>query len=426
MKARYTLWLAGLLLASCVSYSPAPINLQKDTAEWQALSAQLCAQGALSRADVYRIGLQLNPELNSARLAYAGSTQVAKYAGLWDDPSVSVGIERVLHERTINHSIAPSLSIPVTGSKYLAKKVAEQYKEADFWKMREKERAYLQELDSLYNGLLVGNARLALMRGRLAQARSEKEQAEKLHSLGEIPFADYQAVSSRLQELVTAEQEQANSQLEAKLKLLRALGLHPSVELPSPAEGLPASVPAPVAAPGGAELVNHPALLAENAAYGASELELKSEIRKQYPDLELGLSGGKDDGDTELGINLGLTLPLWNRNRSAIHKANADRAAARNSVLTVWRGLLQDAAALAGRQALEYSHCLAEQGRVAELQAAAEKQERLFAIGEIALPALAGARQEAYTRRLNYLDCLASLLEIRSSLQAMHPNHFDK
>ena len=418
--------IAALMLTCCVGYAPLAIDLNRDTAEWRELSQNLCRGGALSRADACRIGLLLNPDLNRARLTYARSTEAAKYAGLWDDPSLSGSLERVLQGGFFNHSIAPSLSIPVTGSKSLARQVAEQYREADYWQMRDKERVFLTELNALCNEVLVTHAKLELMRGRLAQARDEQRRVEKLQALGEVPFADMQVVNTRLSDLVKDEQELSNRHLEVHQRLTRMLGLHPAAAAVELAAELPAALPGKVAAPSAENLLNHPALLAENAAVGADELELRLEIRRQFPDISLEPGFTREDKTNRAGIGIGFTLPVWNRNRAAIHAAQADRALAVQKLVSTWRGLLQDAADLTAQQELAYTHCRQEQERIDALSVAEERQEELHRLGESSLPALAEARQEIYTRRLNYLDCLGKLLDIRVKLQSLTPTTFQQ
>lgn len=413
--------LAALALAGCVGYEPLSIDLKHDTAAWQALSQRVCGGGAISRADAARIGLLLNPDLNRARLTYARSTQAAEYAGLWDDPGMSANLERVLKEGFFNHSISPSLSIPVTGSKRLERQIAEQYKEADFWKMRDQERAYLADLDALCNEVLVTHAKLHLVRERLAQVKDENKRVESLQALGEVPFADMQVVNTRLSDLVKEEQELSNRHLEVHQRLTRMLGLHPSAASVELAAELPSGLPGKVAAPSAEVLLNHPALLAENAAVGADELELKAEIRRQFPDISLEPGFTREDRANRVGIGIGFSLPVWNRNRAAIHTAQADRALAVQKLIATWRGLQQDAADLAAQQELAYTHCREEQARIDALAGAEERQEELCRLGETSLPELAAARQEIYTRRLNYLDCLGKLLDIRTKLQSLNP-----
>ena len=414
------------MLACCVGYEPLSIDLKHDTAEWQALSRRVCGGGSVTRADAAHIGLLLNPDLNRARLSYARSTQAVKYAGLWEDPALSANLERVLREGFFNASIAPSISIPVTGSKRLERQVAEQYREADYWQMRDKERAYLAELDALCNEVLVNHAKLRLVRARLSQAADEKRRVEQLQSLGELPFADLQVVNTRHSDLVKEEQELSNRHLEVHQRLTRMLGLHPAAAAVELAAELPAALPGKVAAPSAETLLNHPALLAENAAVGADELELRLEIRRQFPDISLEPGFTREDKANRAGIGIGFTLPVWNRNRAAIHAAQADRALAVQKLVSTWRGLLQDSADLTAQQELAYTHCRQEQERIDALSAAEERQEELHRMGESSLPALAEARQEIYTRRLNYLDCLGKLLDIRVKLQSLTPTTFQQ
>ena len=413
--------IAALMLTCCVGYAPLTIDLKHDTAEWQALSRDLCCGGMISRADAARIGLLLNPDLNRARLTYARSTQAAKYAGLWEDPALSADVERVLQGGFFNHGIAPSLSIPVTGAKALERRIAEQYREADYWQMREKERAYLAELDALCNEVLVSHAKMVLVHARLVAARDEKRHVEKLHALGEVPFADMQVVNTRLGDLEKEQQELSNRDQEVRRRLTRMLGLHPSVANVELVPQLPTGLPEKVETPTAESLLNHPALLAEKAAVGAGELELKSEIRRQFPGISLEPGFKREDRANRVGIGIGFTIPAWNRNRAAIHTAQADRALAVQKLVATWRGLLHDASDLAAQQELAYAHCRRERERIDALVGAQERQEQLYRMGETSLPALAEARQEIYARRLNYLDCLGKLLEIRSRLQSLDP-----
>lgn len=421
MLKQTSLAIAALMLACCVSYEPLSIDLKRDTAAWQRLSQDLCRHGALTRADAGRIGLLLNPELNRARLTYARSTQMAKYAGLWEDPALSASLERVLSLNITNFAISPSLSIPVTGSRKLARQVAEQYKEADYWQMREKERIFLSDLNTQCNAVLINRAKLELTRERLSQAQDEQGRMQKLLSLGEVPFADMQVVNARVNELVKQEQELHCQQAELRHALTRTLGLHPTAVSVELAAELPSGMPEMVAAPTAEQLLNLPGLQAERANLGAGELELKAEIRRQFPDISLEPEFRREDEANRIGSGLGFTLPIWNRNRAAIHKAQADRALACQKLVSTWRGLLQDAAELTEHQQHSYTHCREGRERIDALCAAQVRQEELYRMGEVSLPALAEARQEIFTLRLNYLDCLGNLLDCRSKLQSLKP-----
>jgi outer membrane protein TolC len=73
----------------------------------------------------------------------------------------------------------------------------------------------------------------------------------------------------------------------------------------------------------------HPLIRATEADYEAAERQLRLEVRRQYPDLDIGPSYSLEEGFPRLGFGFGLSLPLWNRNRQAIAQANAARDAAK-------------------------------------------------------------------------------------------------
>ena len=419
-------WLP-LLIASCALYTPKPVDLSRDTAEWQQLSARLCdGNTPLTLAKLHEIGLLLNPELNQARLSYARSTAVAEFAGLWNDPAISAEVRQVRELDVTNRGVGLSLALPVTGLPGLAEKVAECYKQADYCTMQAKERAYLVQLDTLRYSVMSTHAKLHLMQSRVKQQAEEQAMAQRMHDLGEMEFADFQVICRRLNDGQKELQEMEQEHLHEHLQMVKLLGLHPdqrTVEL----EGhLPATIPAPVAQPDTALLMQHPALQAAMAAHDTSEAELQREIRKQYPELEIGPGFEHDGGDSKVGLGIGLSLPLWNRNKEGIAQASTTRDIKEYDAVQAWRDLVQSSVALGDMQKLLLQHCKAEQERVARLSAAEKKQEQLYAIGETKLPAVADARQEAYLRRLNFIDCLTKLLSTQVELQYLNPEFIAK
>ena len=415
------------VLNSCTLYQAQPIDLTRDSAEWAQLSRDLCAgRRSLSIQDMRRIGLLLNPKLNKARLTYARSTSVAEYAGLWEDPALSLEVERVLQEHITNGAVSPSLSIPVTGIPAISKRIAEQYKEADYWSMREKERVFLADMEVLYSKVQVSHVKLDVLKTRLHQAEQEKEKVMELYHLGEVSFADSQVMNRRVSELLRDTQEQEREHLRLHLELVEALGLHPSLREVEVSEYLARLVPEMVEAPSAEQLAESPALKAQLASYGAGEEELKREIRKQYPQVELGLKYAHDGGNDKIGPGIGFNIPLWNRNREAIARAMGDRSVRMQETLAVWRDLQSRAASLSDRGKLAEKHCHEELDRTRALKEAADHLQKLYDLGEIKLPELADARQQHFNRRVSFLDCLSSLLEIRTQLQYLNPHFTEK
>ena len=424
MKARFSIILRGVcvlgLLAwsGCAVYTPKPPEILRNTEEWRQVSLALVPPGkALSFQKIGDIGLMLNPELNKARLTLRRSDKVAQYAGLWSDPSLSLEGNRYLESLRYDRSIAPGLSIPLTGVPALARKVAEAYREADYYQLRAQESDYLMRLHALYYTIQITHAKHKIIRKRLTAATEEKINISRLADSGEAGAGDVHSATQRLSDLLKELQELENKHLDKHLELISMLGLHPEVGDMEVVDTLPRGVPADVPPPTVAALLIHPRLLAAFAAHHTSEQELRLEIRKQYPNLELSPGYTKEEGDEKLTLSVGFTLPLWNRNREAIARAEGARALSRHSAQQQWHELVQMAYALQRRQLLARQHCREEFERLSALQEVTEQQESLYELGETSLPELAAARHDTYTRRLAYLDCLSELLEIQVALQ---------
>lgn len=415
-----------MALGSCITYQNAPVDLAQDTAEWATISAAACKSKFLSCEQMLQTGLLLNRELNHARLKLARSTAVADFAGLWTDPAVSFEVERVFGENITNSAFAPSLTLPVTGLPALAKKIAEQYQEADYWKMRATERSYMRELESLRHRIMVTHTKLQVMQKRLSIMQEEQKQLKRLHELGEIDFGAFQVAAQRLNDTQRARKELETEHMRQRHELIEKLGLHPDVGAIELSGVLPPGVPGEVSAPTPEALLNSPALLAQKAEYGASEDELRAEIRKQFPELGISPGFAHDDGNDQLTLGFSIPLSLWNRNREGIARAHGDRSIKQAEFISEWRSLLQQAKLLSAEQTMLREHCADEFAELTMLDATADKQEQLFKLGETTILELAEARHVAFEHRIAYLDCLGNLLVSRCKLQYLNPNHNQK
>ncbi len=68
----------------------------------------------------------------------------------------------------------------------------------------------------------------------------------------------------------------------------------------------------------------HPRLALLAARSGAAAASLASEERAWYPDLTVGVSGSREADTDDIGVSLGMEIPLWNRNGGGIALAQAD------------------------------------------------------------------------------------------------------
>ncbi len=417
------LCLVSLSLMACSTYEPALVNLERDTEQWLHTSRELVSKSRnINRKQLLHIGLLLNPDLNAQRLTYAKSTSVAQHAGLWADPSLSGELGRNLSASLRNYALTPNISIPVTGLPYIAKQIAEQYKEADFWQMKAEEQSFLARVEELCVSLLLSQRQERLISRRLKQLRFEVQKVDELNALGELSFAEKQIAHQRLNDLITMQQEKQDELLSARLNLVRELGLHPRAGNLRVRDFLPKSTPARLAALSARDLLDSPALKATSAQLNASELELKREIRKQYPELTLSPGFSRDDGDDTVGLGIEFDLPLWNRNREAIALSTGERALKVHAYVTAWRRLLTQYESLKEQEKLSRQHCLSEASRIAELKQAVLSQQNLYDLGELKLTELSELRHESFLRELSYLENLSALLKTQAQLKYLNPD----
>lgn len=397
-----------------------PLDLPQASAQWEQVSRSLCPSGRMSTEQAVNIGLLLNPELNKARLSLAKRLSAAEYAGLWEDPSVSADMERIAGGPVSARSLAPSLTLPLTGLPALAKKAQEQYAAADFLQLCADELTYRRSLEEKILEVQVAHARLEMMQARQAVLTAEGQQAERLLKSGEMDLTDYHIMRRREGDMHQEVQTQETAHLKLHQELMALMGLHPSLAHAEITDELPPRVPAPRPLPSAEELLYAPSVLAQLEGYKATETELRAEIRKQFPELKISPGYLREDGEHKVTLGAEISLPVWNRNRRGIAEAGGERTLKAHEVVTTWHNLLRETDNLRARQELAAEHCRAEEARVATMREAAAQREQLFAMGETSLPAVAEARHEAYVRRLNFLENMQELLGVQIAIRYLH------
>lgn len=409
----------GLLaaLSSCASFKSRPVDLAQEEASWK---NAVSGNRALPLSQARQLGLVLNPDLNKARLKLAASEDAEKQAGWWNDPSFSWDVKQVLQqdEKTLNLDGGLSFTIPVTGLPGLEKQVAAQYREADYWALRQAELDFLSSLEQKWAEWGTTRQKRDLSGERFAELKKEDAAFESLYKIGEIDFASRQIATQRLNNAQTEFQNAAEDELDKRMELVKFLGLHPSAaeayKLTPPSND---RIPSTVATPSAKELTAAPKVLGQLASYAGSETLLKTEIRKQYPEIQLGPAFTRDDGEKELGGSLGFDIPLWNRNRKAIAEAEGNRNTARFETVQLWKDLLSQTEQLSKEQKMVQAHCQSDLKRLDNYKSNLKRLEKLHSLGESSLADLSEGRQQVYESRMAFLDSLNKLLFIQAQLR---------
>jgi outer membrane protein TolC len=166
----------------------------------------------------------------------------------------------------------------------------------------------------------------------------------------------------------------------------------------------------------GAIELRNPTLIAQRVNYEVAERALNVEIRKQYPDLEIGPAYEYDEGQNKVGFGLGLPLPILNANKQGIAVARAKRDAVRIAYETQHERLVneyaqaqtQHASATAARQTLER-----ELLPLADAQIADER--RMAELGELNVLLTLESIVRAHETRVRLID--ATLAESRAAIR---------
>lgn len=420
---------AALLCASCASYEAEPIRLEEETQAWEGSSKNaIDAFPQLSFADAQALGLAFNPELNAARIRLARSRDVEKQSGWWEDPSVSFDLKRVLNSGSQPWAYTPgaALTIPVTGLPGLAEEIAAHYAEADYWTLVQAEFDFRSELAELWIDYAVVEKKRRLTADYLAKNAEETAAMEKLFSVGEISAGEMQKENDRYNAAILEKRALDSEAVELRSRIVRKLGLSPRItrELRLAAE-LPTEIPAPVASPSPEQLADLPKIRASLAAYSASETALKTEIRRQYPELSLGTGyeiDGNDSFEDSLTLGIGFNLPLWNHNRVGIAQAKGERALARLETVTLWQEQFHTLNRLEEEQKISEAHCRLQASRTEAFRERAKKIYAEIEAGEALPTVLSEAAQQHFSAELANCDAIGDYLKTRIRILTLKVN----
>jgi len=423
----------------------------------------------VSLAEAEAIALHFNPDLRQSRAAAGVPLASAEEAGWWPDPQFQAGVLRFVNrggrpggfkfdngsfdgvnsralatgglnnnsvERTppgfrridggnyvnnpwiVNASL--SVTLPISGR--LA--VEQDARWADYtvaWRdVAIAEWALLVELRSAWFAWSVTEERLALSRDYAERIGAAAEIANRLASVGELKTTDARVLEIERARIRTTIQALENTLAQQRLELLAMMGVAPN----APAQLVPAifQTDVDVARPDreAALLAKHPRVLSAKAAYEAAEQSLRLEIRRQYPDLNLGPSFSIEEGLSRAGLGIGLPLPLWNRNRQGIAEAYAEREAAQARSERVVQKVIGELASVETRLAYADERLTLLKTELAPLVDRQISETRtLLDLGEIDVLVLREALRASLEAKLDILDATLARAQAANALEQM-------
>jgi cobalt-zinc-cadmium efflux system outer membrane protein len=413
---------AGLLLSACATYAPAPLGAGQGAGSVMQLTAPVAAMPALALpehrfdlsdgldvTEVAMLAVVNSPALKVRRDALGLASAQAFAAGLLPDPQLSFGKDYLTHpgpglSSAYNLGLSEDVTALLTRSsrRAAARSQAEQVNLDLLWaEWQSVAQARLlfdqvQTLRAQQVRLMAEQAALAPLEPSISAALRAGNLTYDSASIGLNAAAD---VRKRL-----ADSAIALHQAEADLHVL--LGLAPSVRLDLVGAPYQASVTPEQVQQALVDLPRRrPDLLALQAGYQSQEAKLRVAVLAQFPALNIGFDTARDTTDVPTrGFSIGITLPLFDRNRGniAIEKATRqqlkdDYEARMLDTRSDMQRLVADLVTLARQHVTLAAH--AQQLEVARRAAEAEWRQ-----GLLDWPTYLAIRSNALSADLDLLD----------------------
>ena len=340
MKSITALILSAALVAvlgGCKAYKP----LERIDWDERVKSAKIKVRIS-SLEDAEKLALIGNTTLNQMRCEAAGADEVIKETGWWEDPELDFDILRIIESADHPFLGGANLkfTIPLSGVNKASKKAAEAYHEVELQKIKAQELDVAIEAKKTIIAIYYNQMKIKTLESYEKDAgiiRATKS-AERLYKAGEYTLINLNSVKRQehAREHERMELEDEKTELENKFRVLA--GLHPKTHIKL-SFSLPHDKDIKLKEIDILSLTSHPIVKTALAKLEHTELELKTEILKQYPELKIGPLAGNEEGKDRIGVVAGITLPLWNRNRKEIAEAEANRNEARLSAINIWKSL---------------------------------------------------------------------------------------
>ncbi|BFI95342.1 MAG: TolC family protein [Rhodanobacter sp.] len=337
-------WIAtAALLGGCAVYRPLPLGRGDGAASAAQLGVPAAAMplpalaahrfdpaDGLDATEVAMLAVANNPELKVQRDALGIARAQAFAAGLLPDPQLSLEEDLPHHSgsgltKAYNIGISADVSALLLRSSrtHAANAQAEQVNLDLLWS----EWQTIAQARLLFDQVQSLRRQQAELDAELQALVPVDRSVQAALAAGNL---DYDSASAGLNAVADVRQRAGDNALalhQAEAGLRQLLGLAPTARLDLTGAPYHAN---PDAAQRQTALANlprrRPDLLALQAGYRAQEATLRGAILAQFPAITLGLNRARDTGNvTTNGFSIGLTLPLFDRNRGNIAIARATR-----------------------------------------------------------------------------------------------------
>ncbi len=418
-------------LTGCTTYHGEPLPERSNLAASVVMAAAEIEPGAaghrvvdpaapLDEDTAAAIAVLNNPDLKAQRLKLGVATAQIFAAGLLPDPQLAVGLSRSSERGGYDFGLSEELQSILTRAtrKAAARAQARQVNLSILWQewqVAEKARELFIQLSAepRWRELMAANRQV------LAQRFERDQSAMRQNAATATTVA---ADAAALADADTQLRELAVQTNEADHALHALLGLNPDATIHLGRT----PVTDPIATQAFQEMVTdmpkrRPDLLALRAGYESQEENVRAAVLSQFPAISVGVDRARsaEEGVATVGLNVSVSLPIFNRNRGRI----ALERATREQLRAEYQARLDEAANDADRL-WKLIHLLEAQYREVEAQTgatrkSAEAADREFKAGNLTLDEYANLRPNLYAREINAVRIRVALAQAEAAFSVV-------
>jgi outer membrane protein TolC len=409
----------------CAIYSPLPLAIDaQPKPDLQALVHRDPLPAQLGIDDVAMLAVQNNPDLLAARAQHGIGAAQVREAGILPNPTFAGTYSHLISGPGTTNPITVALSMDMRSLLLLPTRraAAQQALRAtdasvlwEEWQVIAKARMLAIDVVSGEQQLKALAAAEHLVGGRAANGREALSAGDSAIGMLLPDLSAEADLRRQLDDLI-------HQQAQRRADLNKLLGLTPATIVPlQESIVLPPLEPDAVADALRSIVGRRPDLLALQYGYQSQEEQVRGAIRAQFPALNLGVGGERDNTDVRsAGPQVSFELPIFDRNQGKIAIERATRQQLHDEFTARLVGAKHDVLALLAEQALLRSQLDGKRPQLALLANAAEQAEAAYRAGDLdergfvdILVAHSAKEQEVLTMEQNLLDqqvAIATLL----------------
>lgn len=278
-----------------------------------------------------RMALENNPALQASSARVDATAGRANQAGKWSNPELELSAEDwpVSGGRGYSNSkqtIGIVQSLPFPGKKSLDRKIGGATVKRSEAELTLRQTEVAREVKAAFYRVLASENLLEVSRQLLTVAESSAATAQKRVDAGAAAYQEQLRAEVQMEqlraELAGSERELVSAQkffatLLGRPELSRARLIGTLVE---------STIPSLTEEAAQIQLAEHPSLVAARANLDQAKLELRRARLEPYPDVKVGVSGGRIGETDESIIQLGFSLPLpiFDHGKGRIQEAQAN------------------------------------------------------------------------------------------------------